>query len=197
MAVLFIQHLAEDVQLGVWKIDESLEELELSFPHLQIVLACHKNNEVKRQKLAIYALMYQMTGYHTEIIHHNEEGKPLLANLQISISDTKGFVAVIIGMNRNVAVDIEYQNDRVNRIASRFIRNDEKAPNVTSQLVHWSAKETTYKYFSSQHLQYFDMRLKFFTVDENGTTIVENLKDCSLLPVHYLVTSHYVLTYTY
>lgn len=58
-----------------------------------------------------------------------------------------------------VAIDIEYISDRVSRIISRFLRPDEEASTLFQQLVCWCAKETAYKFFSSQHLEFLDMRI--------------------------------------
>lgn len=48
-------------------------------------------------------------------------------------------------------MDIEYFNDRVERIASKFLRKDEKAEDLDAKLVHWCAKETVFKLFSEEN----------------------------------------------
>lgn len=64
-------------------------------------------------------LLTLMLGY-TPIISHNSDGKPFIEGYNISISHTKGYVAIIISRFFEVGVDIEYPADRVLRIASRF-----------------------------------------------------------------------------
>ena len=81
-------------------------------------------------------------------------------------------------------------------ITHKFIRKDEIAPDIDSQLINWSVKETVYKYFSEQSLQYFDMKLMPFEEFEN-TKRVFNLKMNSYLDVYYELNDKYVLTYTY
>lgn len=195
MAVLSIIPLAADVQLGIWKIEEPVTALLERFPHLEKTVESYHSIERKRQKLAVYALLYAMTGKQDVWISHDTNGKPLLENYQISISDTHGFAAIILSKSRIVAVDIEYMSDRVSRIVSRFLRSDESASKVEGQLIHWSAKETAFKFYSSQHLQYSEMRLHPFTATAHGRVEVDNLKAGTVLPVNYVVTSDYVLTY--
>ena len=199
MPVISVETLSPGIKLGVWRIAESAEMLLAAYPHLETVVAEYRNHERKIEKLAVYALLYAMTGTHRLIVAHNADGKPLLARQAISISDTKGFVAVVTARNRHtaVAVDIEYISNRVGKIVRRFVRADEHAPTTSSQLIHWSAKETVYKYYSPQHLQYSEMRLQPFTVKPEDCIKVQNLKQDSELCVHYRLTDEYVLTYAY
>ena len=99
---------------------------------------------------------------HAGDITHNEAGKPLFRGYHISVSHTKGYAALILSKNQEVAVDIEYFSDRVERIASKFLRKDEKAEDLDAKLVHWCAKETVFKLFSEEKLMFEDMRVKPF-----------------------------------
>lgn len=197
MAVLSITNLSKGVQLGLWKIEETVSTFLQQYPHLQNVVEMYHNDERKKQKLAVYALLYTMIGRSNFLINHDKNGKPLLSKYNLSISDTKGFVAVILSKQHNVAVDIEYFSHRVNRIVTRFVRKDEIALNTKSQLIHWSAKETVFKYYSSQKLHYEHMRLHPFDILENGCVLVDNLKGDTTLSVVYQINSEYVLTYAY
>ena len=47
---------------------------------------------------------------------------------------------------------------------------------VEQHLINWSAKETMYKFFSEEDLQYFDMRVHPFDVAADGELLVDNLK---------------------
>ena len=96
-------------------------------------------------------VLTEMLGYEP-LVEHNEDGKPMIEGYHISISHTLGYVAVILSRDYEVGVDIEYVSDRVNRISSRFLRDDEVFPGTTDKLIAWCAKETMYKLFSSEHL---------------------------------------------
>lgn len=197
MPVLRISQLTKDVKLGLWKIDESIDEFRSTYPQLEQVVSGYRHFERKRQKMAVYALLYAMNGNQHVVINHDSHGKPLLKDFFISISDTAGYVAIILSSTKEVAVDIEYYSNRVDRIAKRFLREDEVAGTTESRLIHWSAKETVFKYFSAHRLQYADMRLHSFQVASEGCVNVDNLKTNQTVPVFYHLNDRYVLTYTY
>lgn len=98
-------------------------------------------------------------------------------------------------MNQEVAVDIEYFSDRVERIASKFLRKDEKAEDLDAKLVHWCAKETVFKLFSEEKLMFEDMRVKPFDTMADWSCDVENLKSRKTAHVDFELTMEFVLTY--
>ncbi len=199
MALINIREVYPGVSLGLWQIDESLDEFYALDPLLekyQVMLAeRYKNDGRKKEFLAVRALQHQMLGDKVGEITHNDVGKPLLKGYHISISHTQGFAALIVSRTREVAVDIEYFCDRVKRIASKFMRKDEKAPDVDALLVHWCSKETIYKLFSEENLQYNEMRVKPFDTMSDWMCEVENLKSRKEVAVDFELTMEFVLTY--
>ena len=208
MAVVNIREVYPGVSLGLWQMDESVEQLCNQYPHLQPYRSMldekYKNDGRKLEFLAIRALMYEMLKAngaskglltHAGDITHNEVGKPLFRGYHISITHTKGYAALILSKTKEVAVDIEYFNDRVERIASKFLRKDEKAEGLDSLLVHWCAKETVFKLFSEDHLQFGDMRVKPFDTMSDWSCDVENLKRKQMAHVDFELTMEFVLTY--
>ena len=199
MALVNIREVYPGVSLGLWQIDETIDEFYTLYPQLgkyQTMLAEHyKNDGRKKEFLAIRALQHEMLGDKVGEIIHNEVGKPLLKGYHISISHTQGFAALIVSKTREVAVDVEYFCDRVKRIASKFMRKDEKAPDVDSLLVHWCSKETVYKLFSAENLQYEEMQVKPFDTMSDWMCEVENLKSKKKVMVDFELTMEFVLTY--
>lgn len=199
MPVVYIKEVAPDVKLGLWKIEETaLQFLSDSLDMRELFdseISAYKSDSRRQEKLAVYSLLWRMTNSKIRI-SHNEDGKPIVDGYNISISHTRGYASVILSKLKNVAVDIEYYSDRVARIADKFIREDEIATDIGSQLINWSVKETVYKYFSEQNLQYFDMKLMPIEEFEN-TKRVLNFKTSSYLDVYYELNDKYVLTYTY
>ncbi len=199
MPVVYIKEVAPDVKLGLWKIEETaLQFLSDSLDMRELFdseISAYKSDSRRQEKLAVYSLLWKMTNSKIRI-SHNEDGKPIVDGYNISISHTRGYASVILSKLKNVAVDIEYYSDRVARIADKFIREDEIAIDIASQLINWSVKETVYKYFSEQNLQYFDMKLMSFEEFEN-TKRVLNMKTNGYLDVHFELNNEYVLTYTY
>jgi 4'-phosphopantetheinyl transferase EntD len=138
------------------------------------------------------ALLKDMMNGRIVNIFHNEDGKPMLNNgLNISISHTRGYIAIILSETKNVGIDIEYVSDRVEKISSRFMREDESADDIISLLVHWCAKETLYKLFSSEHLDFMNIK-----VNIGETVSATNLLNNITVPLYVESTSNYVLTYS-
>ena len=199
MSVVYIKEVAPDVKLGLWKMeDDILQILSQSSDMRKLFdteISQYRSDSRRNEKLAVYSLLWKMTKSKIRI-SHNDNGKPIVDGYNISISHTRGFASVILSKSKNVAVDIEYYSDRVGRIADKFIRKDEIAKDIDSQLINWSAKETVYKYFSEQDLQYFDMKL-MPNAEIEKTKQVQNLKTNDYQDVYYELNKEYVLTYTY
>lgn len=200
MALLQIKNVDQDVMLGLWRISESVEEFisgNAALRQVQQEFPPYKNEARILEKLAVYALLYRMTGTERPLhIQHLDSGRPELEGYHIGISHTKGFAALILSPTKPVAVDIEYMADRVNRVAARFIRSDEKATTTLERLINWCAKETIYKLFSEENLDYADMRLQPFECHSQGVFNVEDLKEPKFQEVHYTVTAEYVMTHS-
>ena len=150
----------------------------------------YKSNARRMEYICERALLKDMMNGRIVNIFHNEDGKPMLNNgLNISISHTRGYIAIILSETKNVGIDIEYVSDRVEKISSRFMREDESADDIMSLLVHWCAKETLYKLFSSEHLDFMNIKVN---IDE--TVSATNLLNNITVPLFVESTSNYVLT---
>ncbi len=208
MAVVNIREVYPGVSLGLWQMDESPEQLFDLYPHLLPYRSSlddkYKNDGRKLEFLAIRALMYEMLRVngaskgllsHAGDFTHNGQGKPLFRGYHVSISHTKGYAALILSKSE-VAVDIEYMSDRVERIASKFLRKDERADSLDAKLVHWCAKETVFKLFSEENLLFEDMRVKPFDTMADWACDVENLKSGKTARVDFELAMDFVLTYS-
>lgn len=209
MAVVNIREVYPGVSLGLWQMDESPEQLFDLYPHLLPYRSSlddkYKNDGRKLEFLAIRALMYEMLRVngaskgllsHAGDFTHNGQGKPLFRGYHVSISHTKGYAALIMSKKSEVAVDIEYMSDRVERIASKFLRKDERADSLDAKLVHWCAKETVFKLFSEENLLFEDMRVKPFDTMADWACDVENLKSGKTARVDFELAMDFVLTYS-
>ncbi len=186
-----VDEVAPGVQLGLWHITERVEELPR--PRVADLSAYHGGRLL--EKMVTYALLQQMTGHDDWVIGHETSGKPLLDRMHISVSHTKGWAALLLSAEHEVAVDIEYASMRVSRVAKRFMRADERSDDWRTQLICWSAKETTYKFFADDHLAFSDMRMSPLGTADQGVLTVENLLRQQALPIHYDLTPDYVLTW--
>ncbi|MCR4603591.1 MAG: 4'-phosphopantetheinyl transferase superfamily protein [Prevotella sp.] len=187
MSLLEIRQLSAHARLGLWRIDEH----PAGAPR-------------EREHYAVNRLLLAMTGDETLTIGHAPSGKPFLqslsnpssalSQLHISISHTKGYAVLLLSETSEVGVDIEYRSDRVERIASRFIRPDEQVETTMQKLLLWSAKETIYKLFSEDNLYFYDMRERGVA---NDILRMENIRREKIVEVHFEVSDDYVLTYAF
>lgn len=104
------------------------------------------------------ALLAEMQGGEV-VLTHNADGKPMVDGYNISISHTRGILAIMLSRGYSVGVDVEYMSDRVTKIASRFLRPDEQPSTTLDLLLHWCAKEAMFKLRSERHLTYEQMRV--------------------------------------
>lgn len=192
MPLIRIDSIGEKARLALWKMSERVEEL--SRPN-HIDLTAFRSESRLKEKLTTYALIKELTGLDSLELSYASSGKPLLDGFEISISHTIGWAVVVLSRNTPVAVDIEYRSDRVTRITDRFIRADEDKSSVDIQLINWSAKETMYKLFSEEQLQFHEMRLQQFTPSNAGKIRVEDLKYPKTIEVEYILNADYVLTW--
>ena len=198
MALLKIDNLRSGAILGIWRIEETVSEMLAMMPSLeklQHVLDSYSRDARRLEVLSVHALVYIMTGDESLVVGHNEDGHPLLEGWHVSISHTRGYAAVLLSRQDEVAVDVEYVSNRVAKIADRFIRDDEQDETITRQLVCWCTKEAVYKYFSSQHLALLDIRLRNYELLSEGCVFAENMQTGDTVTVNYNVTDSYVMTY--
>ena len=193
MPLLNITEVCEGVRLGLWRMEEEPEELLSGFPHLRRLECPYKHSARRKEFFSVRALLMAMTGDPSLRIDHTESGRPVVKGWQLSISHTKGYAALMLSRAKAVGVDIEYRSDRVVKIASHYIRPDEKAETVEQMLVLWCAKETLYKLHSDDNLDYFEMRA--ITPQEGSKLMLENMKRGQQVKVHVVSAPDYVLTW--
>ncbi len=200
MPVKFVRKLSDSGLLGVWKIGEQKVEdfsFDLSYT-LRMVLASYKNHKRKMEVLCTYALLYAMTGNQNIVVRHLPSGKPVLDGFYVSITHTEGYVSVLLSKKHEVALDMEYRSSRVKRVAQRFLRPDEHPDNIDALLLHWCAKETAYKFWSSSNLEFKEMKVIPLVGDisQKGKMRVENIRENRCLSLAYEFFPDAVLVYS-
>lgn len=208
--MIYYDHQFGNTRVAVWHVTEDYDELLGLLPDADSVSneAALRFTSEKRQIewTAVRVLLYTMLGRQVHI-DYNEQGAPLLPRyegLNISISHTRGYVAVAVSNTDKVGVDVEQiekvdegQTTRVERIKSKFIADDEYADSVIGMLLHWSAKESVYKVLGKEdvnfkedlHVEPFDELCyegQFSMIDMNGDTHI----------IIYKVFDEFVLTLT-
>ena len=195
MPLLSIEKINPHTTLLLWKITETEEQLKGQLPENVLKTIVHKNYKSSSRRIEImatYALLLSFLKLPSVVIHHKSNGQPLLDGFYISISHTNGYACVLLSTQNVVAIDIEYHSNRIARIRSKFLRNDEAFNSTDQLLVVWSAKETLYKYFSADDLMFDEMKVE--SISKSSLSMI-NLKTNEKIKVFYSLTSDYVLTY--
>ena len=204
-----LEHKANSPQWGIWKMEESLEELLSLLPDsrrkvCEQELLRFTSEHRKKEWLSVRVLLYTMLQEDKEI-SYSPEGKPQLADHSyfISISHTKGYIAVILDAASPVGIDIEQYGKRVHRVANRFVRPDELIEpyledTAWSLLLHWSAKETIFKRMEHADPDLRKLRLSHFLPQAEGVFVVheEVTEQQQHFRVSYLICPDFVLTWT-
>lgn len=195
MPLTRIDRIDSHTQLALWKMDEGEDQLLSRYPYMASPLASIKSETRRRERLTACALLEALTRNGQPQIGHDQSGKPAIGNGSISISHTRGYCALLYSpeTGRRLGIDIEWTSNRVERVTSYFMRDDEEAATLADKLLNWSAKETCYKYFSEQDLKYFEMRV---TRKDGHTLLVENLKAPAQLSVGFMMDDKFVLTWS-
>ena len=206
---LFLQHKTVDMQWAVWKMEESLDTLFSLLPDARRV-SCEQemqrftSDRRKLEWLSVRVLLYSMLQEDKEI-GYSSEGKPHLTDNSsfISISHTKGYVAVILSSVAPVGIDIEQYAQRVHKVSDRYIRSDEQTEPYQGDmtwglLLHWSAKEAVFKRMENADADLRKLRLTHFIPQEEGTFQVQELVTAQqeLYSVGYRICPDFVLTWT-
>lgn len=155
MPLLFKRSTSE-FDLAVWHITEP----ETFFEETLTAPENIPNEKVRLQWYATRHLVNKLIGSPTEILK-DEYGKPHLPNNEwyTSLSHTINYAAVIVSKKLEVGIDVETVHPRVERIAHKFLREDELAAIMPEErtaklMLLWSAKEALYKLHGRKQLDF-------------------------------------------
>lgn len=204
---LYKRHQQGRLTVGVWKTDETEEELLALFHNLSLYQeGLSRFNSPKRriEWLAVRALLKELIGEEKHI-SYQPSGKPRLTDgsAYISFSHTAGYVAVAIHPHTEVGIDIEQYGKRVQRVAHKFIRPDEqptikKNHDIYSLLLHWSAKETMFKLMDEEGVDFIShLQIMPFMLEQKGTFEAREYRsqESRKFIIHYDTHTDYVLTF--
>ena len=180
MALYLIKDLDDDYhsRVGVWQITESEEELKAlaSVPSdEQEEISYIKNESLRKQKLAVRCLLDALFEEKVYLSHH-DNGKPYIENsaMNISITHTNRYVAVILNPTDEVGIDCESLDRVFSAVKKKALSEDEieevedlDEDERNEQLaIYWCAKEAVYKMISqygvdfAEQIEIDDFRLR-------------------------------------
>lgn len=193
--------VSEQFTLAVWRIEEALSFFEK-------VIAAPPDINNNSQRLQWYASRYLVNEINrkaTEVIK-DDTGKPVLKNEphSISISHTASFATVMLSPLFTVGVDIEAINPKVERVAHKFLHQQEIeriAPEekIEKLILYWSAKEALYKLYGKGGLEFkTQLLIEPFELQSRGeltAAITGTATPLQNLKINYEFFEEHVLTY--
>jgi len=179
MPIIYKQEIGDHAILGVWKISESVDEL------LEMIQFSEGEKETfekfKLKSRQAHWLSYRLAIRELLVdecpcdFFYDEHGKLHFSNLDYSLSVTHSGVysGVIISKKHYVGIDIEKLNDRINRLASKFLNKTEldRLPEENQEkflTIMWSAKEALYKLYGKSEVQLDDITIEPFSISNEG-----------------------------
>ena len=179
-----------NIKIGLWEIKESLEEL-LQLAETTSIPNC--NTEKRKKEFLVSRLLLNNISPNSSITY-NKFGAPELDNLQnISISHSKGLVAIILG-DKKVGLDIEQISDKPLKLSSKFIdKNVHTNLSKEKATLIWCAKEAIYKWYQKGNIDFKkDIKLQNFEIKKRGTLRAE-FKTEQIFLNYQKINNHYLV----
>ncbi|OJV90938.1 MAG: hypothetical protein BGO34_21845 [Bacteroidia bacterium 44-10] len=202
------EHTDSGGLLGIWKIDESRGELLQLFPEHMRSEVVERIKAIRSERrtiewLSTRILLLALLNKEKTTLNHTADGKPYLEDgtHHISISHTKDYAAIYLHQNHLVGIDIEIRSERVNKVARKFIGDNEyidPSQKTVHQLLHWSAKESMFKLMEENEIHFkYHLHIHPFSPATKGIiTATETKTDRNrTFKIDYEVHPDYVLTW--
>lgn len=190
---------SDSFTIAIWEITEPESFFKAQYPTPDYTL------ETRRlQSYATRHLCRNMLGNNVEVLK-TESGKPYLHPPvgNISITHTAQYAAIMHSQRMEVGLDLETVNDKVLRIAPKFMDDTEieaipDAEKVRKLILYWSAKEALYKLHAKGGLEFrTQLLIQPFCLQEKGILLADVNADVNWknLEVQYEFFDNQVLTY--
>ena len=163
MGLYLKKELENEAVIGVWQVTETEEELiELSSTPSDEMeeISFIRSESLRKQRLAVRALLNTLFDDKVYLSHH-DNGKPYLENnpVNISITHTEKYVAVILHEEENVGIDIESLDRDFSAVEKKALSEDEiddlEDEKRNEQLaIYWCAKEAVFKLLSRYNVDF-------------------------------------------
>ena len=165
MGLYLKKELENEAVIGVWQITETEEELKelSSTPSDEMEeISFIRSESLRKQRLAVRALLNTLFDDDEKVyLSHHDNGKPYLENnpVNISITHTEKYVAVILHEEENVGIDIESLDRDFSAVEKKALSEDEiddlEDEKRNEQLaIYWCAKEAVFKLLSRYNVDF-------------------------------------------
>ena len=157
MPLILSHKIDESTVLGVWKIDETSEDLKNKLAldvNDEKYFESFGNEKRKKHWLSYRLILQELLKTSNIKVIYDKFGKPGIPGFQghFSVSHSGDFSAAIVSYELPVGIDIERIRDRIERISERFLSKEEldhTGNNYRLEKLHvsWGVKESLYKLY--------------------------------------------------
>lgn len=175
------QHISfsDGTVLYFWNVTETENELDTQCraAGIDTTPVQHYRSARRRTEVLVEWLMiYHALGADVSL-QHDEKGAPIAVGErpmpQLSISHTTGLVCLACNPHHPIGIDVERHSERILRVRSRFLHDDEMAAispdDITANLIAWTAKEALYKVGGNTRTNFAgDIRLQHFDTTQDA-----------------------------
>ena len=206
--MLYFTKRFEGWRIAIWHVTETIDELYALLPDDDAIRTEAESRFRAPGRIlewvAVRVLLCDMLDRQVPILYRRN-GAPYLPDyehLDISISHTRGYVAVALAEEGEIGIDIEQKSEKVMRVKSRYVREDECAETLDQMLLHWSAKETAFKMLNRDKVDFLKhFHILPFDIDETeeGHFLLQESKtnEQRQFQIHYKLFPDFVLTYSH
>ena len=208
MGLLIDTEVEKGCRIGLWDIVEDYETLfRITYLNGEDIrrLNAFRSLNRKMEWLSVRALLQLMTRPDARIVYNGRSRKPYMDDgaYNISVSHSYKYTSVLLGKDKKVGVDLEYMSHNIERIAHKFISNQEvisKDPLFRRKhlYLHWCAKEALYKIGDKADVSFSEnLIIKPFEVCSQGDIIgiIQNDLQKEEYRMHYMLENNYALVY--
>jgi phosphopantetheinyl transferase len=206
MPLFYQQNINATTKMAIWAIEEPLVFFESKLLG-RVVASKNSMHPVKRtQHLAARLLLQELLPeVDLNSIEYAANGKPYFVNesVHFSVSHCNGYAACVISEEGPVGIDIELIQDRIKKVAPKFLHHSElekiNTLNEEAQLKEmsfvWAAKEAMYKMNEKLGIDFSEhLRVEGLANNTNGMMSGSILSEAAALDVkiHYELRDHFI-----
>ena len=163
MPLLYVRQVSNTKNLALWQITETLDDLYRMYGNNVESLLSEQgiNHKSKKAEWIVQRLILTAHLGPDYTLKKRENGAPYLINSNkqgpgVSISHTKGYVAMLFSETAWAGVDMEHIDGRAQRIAHKFLSNIEQKEYLRKDdhmsTLLWSLKETAFKTYNQDSI---------------------------------------------
>lgn len=136
------------------------------------------NKKKQDEKLLVRFMLKDFFGHYVQI-YYDKKGKPKINEAKISISHSKGLVAVAISHIKTPSLDVQEVTSRINNVSTKVFNEKEieflKGKDDKIRTLYWCGKEVLYKWYGGE-IQDYKNDLHLELIDEELVGYVKGIK---------------------